>query len=58
MNGSIPRRMSQRPSVTGSSILMTCAPNAASVRVAPAPASWPVKSQIRMCESAPIGRGR
>ena len=49
--------MSQRPSVTGSSILMTCAPNAASTRVAPAPASWPVKSQIRMCESAPIAGG-
>ena len=42
------------PCVTGSSILMTCAPNAASTRVAPAPASWPVKSQIRKCESAPV----
>ena len=31
---------------------MTCAPNAASHRVAPAPASCPVKSQMRMCDSA------
>ncbi len=50
-NGGAPRRMSQRPSLVGSSTRMTSAPNAASTRVAPAPASWPVRSQIRMWES-------
>src|SRR5579859_2938103 len=31
---------------------ITCAPKAAMKRVAPAPASWPVKSQMRRCPSA------
>ena len=48
LNGGAPRRMSQRPSLDGSSIRMTWAPKAASYFVAPAPASWPVKSQMRM----------
>ena len=41
------RTMSHRPLVTGSSMRITSAPNAASTRVAPAPASWPDRSQIR-----------
>jgi flagellar hook-associated protein 2 len=49
---SVPRRMSQRPWLVGSSMRITCAPNAASHRVAPAPASCPVKSQMRRCPSA------
>ena len=46
--------------VTGSSTRITWAPKAASNLVAPAPASWPVKSQMRMCESAvepAVGKG-
>ena len=39
--GATPRTMSHRPRVTGSSMRMTWAPNVASTRVAPAPASWP-----------------
>ncbi len=47
------RTMSQRPFVTGSSMRITWAPNAASTRVDPAPASWPDRSQMRMPLSAP-----
>ena len=46
--------MSQRPSRVGSSMRMTSAPNAASHLVAPAPASWPVKSQIRKSANAAV----
>ena len=52
-NGGAPRRMSHVPWRTGSSTRITWAPNAARNRVAPAPASWPVRSQMRRCESAP-----
>ena len=50
--GGVPRRMSQRPWRTGSSMRITSAPNDASHLVAPAPASWPVKSQMRKGDSA------
>ena len=45
--GALLRRISQRPSFTGSSMRITSAPKEASHFVAPAPASWPVKSQMR-----------
>ena len=44
--------MSQRPSLTGSSIRITSAPKLASHLVAPAPASCPVKSQMRKFDNA------
>ena len=46
--------MSHRPRVTGSSMRMTWAPNAARTRVAPAPASCPDRSQMRMWPNAPL----
>ena len=52
LNGGEPRRMSHLPSRTGSSIRMTSAPKAPRCRVAPAPASCPVKSQILRWPSA------
>ena len=57
-NGPAPRTMSHVPCFTGSSTRITCAPNAARYRVAPAPASCPLRSQMRMCESAPTQRTR
>ena len=57
--GGTPRRMSHEPCRTGSSTRITCAPNDARKRVAPAPASWPERSQTLMCDRAddrPFGR--
>ena len=42
--------------MTGSSTRITWAPNVASTRVAPAPASWPDRSQMRTCASGPGSR--
>ena len=58
--GGTPRRMSQVPWRTGSSTRITWAPKVARNFVAPAPASWPVRSQMRRCESAvepDVGKG-
>ena len=55
IHGPLPRKMSHCPCRSLSSTRMTCAPNAARMRVAPAPASWPVKSQMRMLERAGQG---
>ena len=51
-HGPLPRKMSHCPCLSLSSTLMTCAPNMARILVAPAPASCPVKSQMRILDSA------
>ena len=51
--GPATRNRSQAPRLEGSSTRITSAPSAASVRVAPAPASWPLRSQMRKPSSGP-----
>ena len=47
--------MSHWPSLSLSSTRITCAPNAASTRVPPAPANCPVKSHILILDNAAQG---